>query len=196
MILTKASFDILREELFRGSLTTSQVKALNFLVARCDQAGLTYPETAYALATVFHETDRTMLPIEERGSDKYLSKYDTGKLAKDLGNTPEADGDGQFYKGRGYVQITGKANYAKFAKILNLPLVLEPELALSTEVAAQIMIYGMLNGTFTGVGFRKRRPVVKYGKANYVAARAIINGKDCAELIAGYAMIFEKALRS
>ena len=27
--------------------------------------------------------------------------YDTGTLAKRLGNTPEADGDGQLYKGRG-----------------------------------------------------------------------------------------------
>lgn len=37
--------------------------------------------------------------VRELGDDKYLSKYDTGNLAKRLGNTPEADGDGQKYKG-------------------------------------------------------------------------------------------------
>lgn len=58
------------------------------------------------------------------------------------------------------------------------------------------MTGGMLNGWFTGVGFRRKRPVAKYDRNSYVRARAIINGTDKAELIADYAMIFEKALRS
>lgn len=44
--------------------------------------------------------------------------YDTGKLAIRLGNTPEADGDGQKYKGRGLIQLTGTANYRKFNQYL------------------------------------------------------------------------------
>ena len=40
--------------------------------------------------------------------------YDTGRLSVALGNTPAADGDGQKYKWRGLIQLTGTANYKRF----------------------------------------------------------------------------------
>ena len=194
MVLTQSSFDYLRTML--GKLTQDQVNGLNFLVSKMKQAGFTYPEAAYALATVYVETDKTFQPVGERGSDKYLSKYDTGKLAKQLGNTPEADGDGQLYKGRGYVQITGRANYKFFSTITGKDLIKNPDLALDKDVAALIMTHGMLNGSFTGVGFRRKRPVKRYNLYLYTQARNIINGTDRATEIAQHAMVFEKALRS
>lgn len=50
------------------------------------------------LAQVGHESGQSRY-VKELGSDQYLSKYDTGPLAKRLGNTPDADGDGQQYRG-------------------------------------------------------------------------------------------------
>jgi putative chitinase len=48
--------------------------------------------------------------------------YDTGPLAIRLGNTPEADGVGQRWKGHGLIEVTGLANHAACAKYFGIPL--------------------------------------------------------------------------
>lgn len=115
--------------------------------------------------------------VKEMGGDKYLSKYDTGRLAERLGNTPEADGDGQLYAGRGLIQCTGRANYkacslALFGdlRLLEHPEILEePKYAalsaawfwklnklnsLSNDIMAQTK---RINGGYNGIEDRKLR---------------------------------------
>lgn len=78
----------------------------------------------YFLAQIGHES-AGLRYTREIGSG---AAYDTGRKARMLGNTPEKDGDGQRYKGRGYIQITGKANYTALAKDLKIDCVNHPEL--------------------------------------------------------------------
>lgn len=62
------------------------------------------------LAQVLHESGHLRYARELASGEA----YDTGRLAQKLGNTPEKDGDGQRYKGRGLIQLTGRANYKAF----------------------------------------------------------------------------------
>lgn len=109
------------------------VPALNRSMARYD-IGSPVRQAAF-LAQVGHESG-SLHYVRELGGDAYLSKYDTGKLAQRLGNTPEADGDGQKYRGRGLIQITGSHNYKLCGQALGLPLLENPELLEQPEFAA------------------------------------------------------------
>lgn len=79
---------------------------------------------SHFLAQIAHES------AELRYSEEIASgkAYDTGKLAVRLGNTPQADGDGQKYKGRGLIQITGRANYEAYKKYCGFDVVTKPQL--------------------------------------------------------------------
>ena len=101
------------------------VSALNTAMNHYQIVGL--KRVAAFIAQVGHESGQFRY-VRELGGDQYLSKYDTGSLAKRLGNTPEADGDGQKYRGRGLIQVTGRNNYAECGEALGLDLVNHPEL--------------------------------------------------------------------
>lgn len=148
---------------------------------------------AYMLGTAYHETAYTMQAITEYGGVRYFDKYDTGNLAARLGNTPEKDGDGYKYRGRGHVMITGLGNYKKFAKILGIDLVNVPDLALDPVVSASILVIGSLEGTFTT---RKLSQYIKYGLDfnEFYNARRVINGTDDARKIANHAVKFLQCL--
>lgn len=100
---------------------------------------------AHYIAQVAHET-MELKHLEEIASG---AAYDTGAKARALGNTPEKDGDGQRYKGRGYLQTTGRRNYQLYAssKYCNGDLMAHPEwLAKQPGCQKASMFFWMRNG--------------------------------------------------
>lgn len=78
---------------------------------------------AMFLAQVGHESGRLVYVRELWGPTAAQSGYE-GRT--DLGNIQP--GDGRKFMGRGLIQVTGRANYARAAAALNLPLLDQPEL--------------------------------------------------------------------
>jgi predicted chitinase len=105
-------------------------------------AGITDPiELAAFLAQCAHESHDFKSMAEYGGSldfRKYDPKY-APKKAKALGN--KKAGDGARYKGRGYIQLTGRYNYKRAGQALGIPLEKNPELAEKPEIAAKIAVW-------------------------------------------------------
>lgn len=194
-----------REKLFT-SLRTSlflrfkqpQVDGINFILDAWEASGFSDLRwLAYMLGTVYAETARTMEPIHEYGGAAYFTRrYDINgenpSLARRLGNL--SPGDGALFAGRGYVQLTGRSNYAKMSKIVGVELQSNPDLAMDPAVAARIMLAGMTGtpaNTFSGVNLQR---YFNDTTEDWEGARRIINGTDHAATIAGYAQSFYEGL--
>jgi putative chitinase len=177
----KAFFDVVRDHL--GPLRQGQVDGM-FALYEGSKA-LPVMHQAYVLGTAWHETAATMQPIYERGNREYFNKYDAGtKIGKALGNTIK--GDGYLYRGRGFVQLTGRRNYALAGQKLGLDLVKHPDKALDIKVATQILVRGMVEGWFTG------KKMADY--KTFDDMRRVVNGTDRAAKIAAYARVFQEAI--
>ncbi|ALR91299.1 peptidoglycan-binding protein [Vibrio alginolyticus] len=179
--------------MFHGEITQSQQLGceryiLAYFLLRSKRMRIPISNLAYTLATVYHETAFKMQPVEEYG-----------KGAGHEYGIPDAD-TGQTYYGRGDVQVTWKYNYERLSKTIfntdtlgqGVDLVNNPDLLLAPIYSAQATIIGMATGLFTG---KKYSDYLDQETPDYVNARRIINGTDCAEVIAGYAHEFERALK-
>lgn len=184
----KYDWDKLRSHF--GRLNQSQVDGFNAVLSAINQYGSPANKPAYVaymLATAWHETASTMQPIAEYGKGKgrpYGKRIDVhgGRYSDSL----------PIYYGRGYVQLTWLTNYVFMKNRLGVDFVNNPELALNPKHASDIMITGMLEGSFTGKSLQK---YITYGLYfEFVNARRIINGTDKAILIAQYAVRFLDSL--
>lgn len=194
---------------FGGALIPAQVQGIEAILDAWEAIGDGDKcKLAYVLATAYHETDHTFEPVEERlnysalglqkAFGRYFSAVDAQRYARKPeaianrayasrnGNGNEASGDGWRYCGRGFVQITGRDNYAAYN------IAATPDRALDMALAAHIIVNGMVRGRFTGKSLRDYFTAT--GTPDWRNARRIVNGLDLADDIAAYAEVFAAAL--
>lgn len=124
-----------------------------------------------ALSTIRAEVE-CFLPISE-GQSRFNTSpdghpFDLYDNRADLGNTGAPDGDS--YKGRGFVQLTGRANYRHYGPLLQTPVDLEarPDLAGDSDVAAELL------ALFLSERELQIKDALMHG--NMMAARRLVNG--------------------
>ena len=105
------------------------VSVLNTAMNRYGIVGT--PRAAAFIAQVGHESGQLQWVREIWGPTAQQAGYE-GRA--DLGNTVK--GDGSKYRGRGLIQITGRANYAACGEALGLDLLSKPELLEQPQYAA------------------------------------------------------------
>ena len=188
----------------RGRLTQRQVDGFCAILdgwreRKGDGGGETgRRELAYVLATAFHETAATMQPVREtlaRTDAEAIRRLDTAFASGRLGTVRtrywRCDGEGKSWLGRGLVQLTHRRNYEVMSAVTGIDLVADPGRAMDMDVSVAILIEGMRRGSFTG---HRLEDYFGPGREDWAGARRIINGRDRAELVAGHAREFARAL--
>lgn len=151
----------------------------------------------YIFATAYHETAYTLYPISEYGKGLTRPYGKVFKNSKGLrygiknskGHAYDYEKFPFTYYGRGLVQLTWFDNYELMSKLCGIDLLTNPSEANNPKYASLILVYGMINGSFTG---RKLSSYIKYGldADEFVNARRIINSTDKASKIAEHAYEF------
>jgi hypothetical protein len=140
-------------------------------------------QIAYVFATAQHESHFGRFMMELASGSEYEGR------CRDLGNC--SPGDGVRYKGRGFVQITGRRNYSKWGLKLGIDLVGRPEKTAVPETAAIILVRGMRDGSFTGVGLND---FIVGGRRDFFNARRIVNALNRADDIRDIAQDYFNAI--
>jgi hypothetical protein len=170
-------------EFRRRQSQANRQKSAQAIIAASKVQHLTKAQIAYILATAEHESDSFNTLEEYASGNQYEGR-------KDLGNTEP--GDGVRFKGRGYVQLTGRRNYTKYTETTGVELVKLPIILMNwPALSVFVLVDGMMRGAYTN---RRLDEFVNESQEDFFNARQVVNGHDRAQKIADQANDWLKQL--
>jgi putative chitinase len=142
---------------------------LPYLMAAFDVAGLDRAMLLMALATIRAEC--ASFTPECEGVSRFNTSvgghlFDLYDNRADIGN--RGFPDGEMFRGRGYVQLTGRYNYIKYGAELALPMEIHPEMACEPHIASTLLVRFLTDHDTT------IRKCLAMG--DYASARRAVNG--------------------
>jgi Chitinase class I len=165
---------------------------------------------AYILATTWHETGATMLPVRESFAKTDAEAYANVTaycLKKGISNYAMRHSNGKSYYGRGYVQLTHATNYKGIGERLGVgdELYADPDKVMLPKVAAQIILIGLMEGRFRSA-YGNLLSHFDGKKQRWFDARDLVNGdknskpkwaggKKMGTIVGDYGKAFFPALR-
>lgn len=109
--------------------------------ARALSIAMNVHASAYEVMTPLRLSHFFAQLAHESGSFRYMEEIASGAAyegRKDLGNT--LAGDGKLFKGRGPIQITGRANYQRFGRLIGIDIEAVPTLAANPSIGLHLAL--------------------------------------------------------
>jgi hypothetical protein len=157
-------------KLFPATKPSNVARYLPYVAAALQVQGLLDRSMICAALGTIRAESEGFLPISEFPSQfntkPGMAPFSAYEMRANLGN--KQAGDGAKFKGRGFVQLTGRANYLQYGTELGIDLEANPDLANAPEVAA------LLLATFMAHHADAMRTALAEGK--FAVARKLVNG--------------------
>jgi peptidoglycan L-alanyl-D-glutamate endopeptidase CwlK len=170
-VISKVTVDM-TARMFPGAPRQNIEQHLPFVLrALADTDLVDKPLVLMALATIRAETG-IFAPISELPSKLNTAPpgppFNLYDKRTDLGN--QGPPDGEMFRGRGFIQLTGRDNYLKYGQRIGLgdQLIDNPELANTSQIAAQLLAFFLKDRE------KKIREALQQGRLD--TARRLVNG--------------------